>query len=498
MRDGPARPTAARSCKRLGRPDDRPAGVAGRAVATSVPTTASNVASTTSCHPTRSPISARVCDRLDRREHDRPVDAADAAADREVPGRRLDRARPPRRPGTSGVQAERAQAEGARADREPRRRLPAVATRRGAAPRAPRAVNGRPRRATMVTATETTTTIDKDALKAKYREERDKRLRPDGNDQYLRLKGKLAHYLDDPYTPVVDARAADRPRHRRVHRRRLRRARHRRAARRRRASTTSASSRRAATSAAPGTGTATRARSATRPAFVYMPLLEETGHMPTREVRPRAGDPRALPADREAVRPLRQRAVPHRGHRPRVGRRPLALDRPHQPGRRVHRAVRRHGHRPAARARSCRASPGSRRSRATRSTPAGGTTTTPAATRTARRWTSWPTSGWRSSAPARPPCSASRTSPVPQGALRLPAHAVVGRRPRQPADRPGVVRRDRHAGLAAALARELHRQPDRRCLAEEDLVQDGWTDIARRIRSRRSVASRPRTSRPRR
>ena len=37
---------------------------------------------------------------------------------------------------------------------------------------------------------------------AKYREERDKRLRPDGNEQYLRLAGQLSHYLDDPYTPV--------------------------------------------------------------------------------------------------------------------------------------------------------------------------------------------------------------------------------------------------------------------------------------------------------
>src|SRR3954463_3891073 len=47
-------------------------------------------------------------------------------------------------------------------------------------------------------------TIDKDALKKKYAEERAKRLRPDGNDQYLRLQGTLAHYLDDPYTPVVE------------------------------------------------------------------------------------------------------------------------------------------------------------------------------------------------------------------------------------------------------------------------------------------------------
>jgi cation diffusion facilitator CzcD-associated flavoprotein CzcO len=49
--------------------------------------------------------------------------------------------------------------------------------------------------------------IDKDGLRRKYLEERNKRLRPDGNDQYLRVAGQLAHYLDDPYTPVT-ARAA--------------------------------------------------------------------------------------------------------------------------------------------------------------------------------------------------------------------------------------------------------------------------------------------------
>ncbi|MGK2947622.1 MAG: flavin-containing monooxygenase, partial [Acidimicrobiales bacterium] len=48
------------------------------------------------------------------------------------------------------------------------------------------------------------TIVDKEALKQKYAEERAKRLRPDGNDQYLRLEGTLAHYLDDPYTPVVE------------------------------------------------------------------------------------------------------------------------------------------------------------------------------------------------------------------------------------------------------------------------------------------------------
>ena len=48
-----------------------------------------------------------------------------------------------------------------------------------------------------------TDTIDRDALRAKYRAERDKRLRPDGNDQYVQPTGKFAHLLDDPYvTPV--------------------------------------------------------------------------------------------------------------------------------------------------------------------------------------------------------------------------------------------------------------------------------------------------------
>ena len=45
------------------------------------------------------------------------------------------------------------------------------------------------------------TSLDKESLRRKYAEERDKRLRPDGNDQYLRLTGELAHYLD---THLVD------------------------------------------------------------------------------------------------------------------------------------------------------------------------------------------------------------------------------------------------------------------------------------------------------
>jgi cyclohexanone monooxygenase len=53
--------------------------------------------------------------------------------------------------------------------------------------------------------------FDPAALKAKYLEERNKRLRADGNEQYVEIKGDYAHYLEDPYvepgftrTPLTD------------------------------------------------------------------------------------------------------------------------------------------------------------------------------------------------------------------------------------------------------------------------------------------------------
>ena len=52
---------------------------------------------------------------------------------------------------------------------------------------------------------ETTTQprVDKAALRQKYLAERDKRLRSDGNNQYLRLTGVFADYLQDPYAEVT-------------------------------------------------------------------------------------------------------------------------------------------------------------------------------------------------------------------------------------------------------------------------------------------------------
>jgi cation diffusion facilitator CzcD-associated flavoprotein CzcO len=46
--------------------------------------------------------------------------------------------------------------------------------------------------------------IDREALRIKYREERDKRLRPDGTTQYVEPTGRFAHFLADPFTARID------------------------------------------------------------------------------------------------------------------------------------------------------------------------------------------------------------------------------------------------------------------------------------------------------
>ncbi|MEH6912230.1 MAG: NAD(P)/FAD-dependent oxidoreductase [Oceanicoccus sp.] len=47
--------------------------------------------------------------------------------------------------------------------------------------------------------------FDPEVLRNKYRQERDKRLRVDGNDQYVEVTGEYSHFVDDPYieTPVI-------------------------------------------------------------------------------------------------------------------------------------------------------------------------------------------------------------------------------------------------------------------------------------------------------
>jgi cyclohexanone monooxygenase len=50
--------------------------------------------------------------------------------------------------------------------------------------------------------------FDPDALRERYRHERDKRLRPDGNAQYVEIAGAYAGYLHDPYVEASPRRSS--------------------------------------------------------------------------------------------------------------------------------------------------------------------------------------------------------------------------------------------------------------------------------------------------
>jgi cyclohexanone monooxygenase len=50
--------------------------------------------------------------------------------------------------------------------------------------------------------------VDLDAVRAKYRQERDKRVRVDGNEQYQEVDGDFAYFVDDPYVDAAPERAA--------------------------------------------------------------------------------------------------------------------------------------------------------------------------------------------------------------------------------------------------------------------------------------------------
>ncbi len=49
--------------------------------------------------------------------------------------------------------------------------------------------------------------FDPESLRTRYREERDKRVRPDGNEQYVEVKGDFSRYVDDPYVDPGFTRA---------------------------------------------------------------------------------------------------------------------------------------------------------------------------------------------------------------------------------------------------------------------------------------------------
>ena len=48
------------------------------------------------------------------------------------------------------------------------------------------------------TAQQGTADFNPEVLRSRYRAERDKRLRPDRNEQWVEVKGDFANYIDDP------------------------------------------------------------------------------------------------------------------------------------------------------------------------------------------------------------------------------------------------------------------------------------------------------------
>ena len=178
----------------------------------------------------------------------------------------------------------------------------------------------------------------------------------------------------------------------------------------------SASSRRAAISAAPGTGTATPARSATRRRWCTCRCSRKRGRCLRRSTPAAPRSSRTASASAASTASTTRRSsTPKSATSPgtRRARRgssaPIAATRSRRsssawaPGR--------------CTCRSCRASPASSHSRAIPSTPAAGTTATRAAIRRARRWPSSQTSAWPSSAPVPRRFSACRTSPGTAGSL---------------------------------------------------------------------------------
>ena len=105
--------------------------------------------------------------------------------------------------------------------------------------------------------------------------------------------------------------------------------------------------------------------------------------------------------------------------------------------------------------------------------------------------TKLPTSASASSAPARPPIQCvPHLGECGQAALRLPAHAVVGRRAQQPPTDPDWAAIARARLAAASGMDNFNILVSRRRPADEDLVNDGWTDIFRNLTG--TSPSRPR------
>ena len=176
--------------------------------------------------------------------------------------------------------------------------------------------------------------FDPDALREKYREERDKRLRADGNDQYVEVAGAVRPLRRRSVRRArLHARAADRRGRGGGHRRRLRRAAGRRAPargrHRRHPHHREGRRLRRHLVLEPLPGRAVRRR------VVHLPAAARRARLRA-DARSTPRAPEILAHSRaigRAVRPLPRRLLPDRGDRDALGRRERALDRLDQPRR---------------------------------------------------------------------------------------------------------------------------------------------------------------------
>ncbi len=164
-----------------------------------------------------------------------------------------------------------------------------------------------------------------------------------------------------------------------------------------------------------------------------------------------------------AVRSLSRGGVPDSSSPDRAGTRIApGLGRHHQSRRRDLGALRILGLAASSPSRRCPASSASRAMKAMPSTPAAGTTAIPAATRPAADRLADKTPGHHrhrgDGIQAVPHLRIGRPS------LRRPAHPLVGRHPRQPADRPAMGRKS-EARLAARADAQLHHHHVRRVIS---------------------------------
>ena len=295
--------------------------------------------------------------------------------------------------------------------------------------------------------------FDPEALRRKYRAERDRRIRPDGAAQYRRAAGEFGYYAADPYTE-----RAERPAVRDsvealvvgggfgglLAGARLREA--------------GVEDIRMVDEAGDFGGTWYWNRypgiHCDIESYVYLPLLEEVGYVPKWRYAPGEEIRQHAVAIAQAVRPLPRRHVPHPGHRAALGRRrpPSGWCAP------------------TAATTSAPAMSWSPRGTLTQPKLPGipGIETFRGHTFHTSRWDYGYTGGDRGRRPERARGQEGRRRrhrrhrhpghPAPRprrrAAVRLPAHAVVGGRARQPPHRPGAGP-PRSTGLAAGADGQL-------------------------------------------